>query len=728
MLCDYQHIGAGLRATAVRMAGIAVCVLLLALGLLLRAAPNAHADTRAPGPVDVYVVVAPLLDWSDINAEDTPALYGLVETCAVGNVVSKTNVDYAAWEENESVHYRFFEKDRAAAVEYAVADILSVMDNNDSLVITSSASFMRFEEELFGEDLFILKDVSDNGLLTSGTTRQTGLITSYDAEDAVNALVECPQRNPASLRISLLSSRTSADARLAQLARSASMAESLALSKDQFAMRFAICFMLALACSAVLLFLHIRRTQGLLKYLLPFARVLWIVTLSMPLATFLMFPLLPSLMNAEIALDYCMFTTACISLVVLIVALVVNWRGAYVFILVATLATLLLDQLTGGALSLGAYLSYSPLLSWRYYGIGNEGAALLYGAWLVFFGLLLTWRKDERSSQMLRKWVFPFGTIVVMVVIALPWLGANFGVVLWGSISAYVAWRLFQGKRITAKSVIGIVCVAVCCAAAVLFLDTTFNGESHMGGQIDFATDAWVSQLIVIFKDVGQLGIDTLTYSPALSVGFVALMAFMLVLIVKQPGAYKEFWRDVPDCRRACIACLVAALVMLLVEDSGILMPSLLFLYPISNLVWMLCDYHSWHIRGVLMRRWRKELEENSFAIAGAAKKAKAGAASEEDLAFDEDDLDVFDEDGFDDAVTAGDVCDESASAAGGGEGDARAEATSDDDGRERHAHAEATSDDDGHAGDAHAEAASAAEGPDEEKQDAACCLAASEA
>ena len=42
---------------------------------------------------------------------------------------------------------------------------------------------------------------------------------------------------------------------------------------------------------------------------------------------------------------------------------------------------------------------------------------------------------------------------------------------------------------------------------------------------------------------------------------------------------------------------------MFLFEDSGILMPALLLLYPLSGLMWFVCNFHSWHIRSFIKER-----------------------------------------------------------------------------------------------------------------------------
>ena len=173
--------------------------------------------------------------------------------------------------------------------------------------------------------------------------------------------------------------------------------------------------------SAVLLFLDVRIQPAFLEHFLPAMRILWIIVLAFPLATYLMFLQLPSLTNAEITFDFFAFMVMEISFLCIIVALVFCWFYSLLLLFGGTVATLLIDQLLGGFMTVTGYLSYAPIEATRYYGIGNEGASLLFGSWIMLSALLLN-RARERNNlaHQFKTWIFPTATFFMILVIAAP--------------------------------------------------------------------------------------------------------------------------------------------------------------------------------------------------------------------------------------------------------------------------------------------------------------------
>lgn len=78
------------------------------------------------------------------------------------------------------------------------------------------------------------------------------------------------------------------------------------------------------------------------------------------------------------------------------------------------------------------------------------------------------------------------------------------------------------------------------------------------------------------------------------------IVAFLAFLRWGKPGAYQQFWDENPEFTGAYTALMVTAVLMLIIEDSGILMPALVLLYETAGLIWLLCNKHSWHIRNFI--------------------------------------------------------------------------------------------------------------------------------
>ena len=545
-----------------------------------------------------YLIICPNWEWKDVSEAYTPSLYEFLYAHTSANMIEDGVANWWELWDYESLHTMLLMDASHTDLDEVLRRVLASLKTGDTLVVTNSMAFAGIEPTEEKYSTVMIKDASGKGLLRSSTTRHMGLITTEDGVNALRALIVDPeQRFPADLTIYPFSELMPTKTRLDILTHDACAAQALQQSQPTFVIVFAGLLVLAIILTAVLLFLEMRIRPRILAYLLPACRILWIFELSIPLAAFLMMLQLPTAPDAEIALDYFWFVTMEVSLVCIVIALVFRWSLAYMAILLATVVTLTLDQVFGGPLSAGSYLSYAPIEGVRFYGIGNEGAALLFGAWVMLVSFYLTRRPFTPLAQALRKWLYPVLSLVVICVIALPWLGANFGVIIWGTVGIYVSWRLFNTARLRKREVIAAIGVAGCMALCVLVLDTTFNGESHMGGQIDIFSGQFIIQIFIMFENVARLSFDTLAYSPPMAVVFVALMTFLIVLTVKQPGPYAKFWADHNEFHGAYNALLVSALLMLLVEDSGILMPALLTLYPLSGLMWFICDYHSWHIR-----------------------------------------------------------------------------------------------------------------------------------
>lgn len=564
------------------------------------------SDDTSDNPVgEVYLVVAPSFSWEDIDNDNTPNLQRLAGRYACANVIAEDKVDVYALDANPRFHYVRVNSTKAREIDLRVAEIYEKLGPNDSLFITSSPYLARIDAyALPGYGALIMVDAGDNGLLTSTSTHRSGLVTSSNVSNAIAHLLEAPQVKPGNVSIYAFTDSYGALARTKQLARENSIAVSVDESRDEFIAVFVAIMAVVFSLSIVLLFLDIRIKPTSLQHLLPATRLLWIIALAIPLATFIMFLQLPSFTTAEIAFDYFSFAAMEIAFICIIVALVFRWTYALFTMLGLTILVLVADQLLGGPMTATGYLSYSPMGATRYYGMGNEGASLLFGSWVTLSALLLNQVKRERFLRIFKHWIFPLGSLFIFAVIAAPWWGSNFGVIIWGTVGLIIAASMFKGRHFSWMMVVCLTLIAALLAFIVLVLDTSFETESHLGTYAStLQSDAWWMVVPEVIRNMLSLSWNTITFSPALAVGFFIILGFMIMLRVRQPGGYRKFWEDNQAFASGYTALLVTAIIMLFVEDSGILMPALLLLYALAGLVWLVCSSHSWHIRRWVARR-----------------------------------------------------------------------------------------------------------------------------
>jgi hypothetical protein len=551
-----------------------------------------------PGVGNVYLVNIPNLTWDDIDNETTPTIQYIAGNYTVANVIEGEKVDIYHYEQCDRFHYVSIDSTSLEDADDYVERIFNNLTEHDSLIITSSPSLSTNTYDVTGYSVLIMVDGGDNGLLESNTVRRAGLLTSANVGDIIDDLLVDRQTHPANVYTSFVSWSMGAQARTSTLSRENSIVISIAESTDFYIMLLVISASIALAASLVLLFLDARRQPAFLEHFLPAVRILWILVMSIPLAAYLMLPQLPVGTTSEITIDYLFFTIMEISFVCFIIALVLRWTYAFIFMLGLTVFVILIDPIIGGPMTFTSLLSYDPIQNVRYYGIGNEGAALAFGAWIMLSAFILNRANPERrATQRFKKWGFAVGSLVVIFITAAPWLGANFGVIIWGLVTAIFAWAMFNGIKPTWKQVFVLVILAGAAAYGVLWLDSTFNMESHMGTTADTLHESWYTAVFTLAIDMLRLSWNTLTYSPLLSVAFFAVCGFLVWIRKAKPGPYRKFWEDNQPFAAGYAANLVCALLMLLVEDSGIVMPALVLLYDVTGLLWMVCNFHSWHIR-----------------------------------------------------------------------------------------------------------------------------------
>ncbi len=546
---------------------------------------------------EVYVLVAPGLSWQDITASDTPTLYALAGTHACANVVVDAIYDLSVYQGAGNFHYAQLNGYSLQEIDEYVSTILQDMGSADSLVITASPAFAQTPFEARGYTPTIVADAGDNGLLTSTTTTRSGLITSSDLNGAICALVQVAQRHPGAVSVYGLSNFLNTTNRVSTLSHADSVALAIQDSKPYYFTFFVLLMGLTFALSITMTLLEIKIRPTFLNFLIPVTRILWVVAIAFPLASYLMFVQLPPVVTPTIALCFCFAWLAALSFIALLIGFMCRWLYSLLFLFLITAVTLIGDQLLGGPLTACGYLSYSPLDITRYYGIGNEGASLMFGSWIMLSALLMNRFPDRAFIKPFKLWIFPLVSVFVITVIAAPWWGSNFGVLIWGSVGAIVAWLLFNERKVTWKAVAVMVVVSALLACSVLFLDTTFNAESHMGAQMSSLNGGWFRDIFLVVCDMVRLSWNTVVFSPFLAACFLFIFFYLIWLRVAKPGPYAQFWKRNIPFKAAYVALLITSGLMLFTEDSGIFMPALLLLYAMAGFIWLVCDLHRWHLR-----------------------------------------------------------------------------------------------------------------------------------
>jgi hypothetical protein len=332
-------------------------------------------------------------------------------------------------------------------------------------------------------------------------------------------------------------------------------------------------------------------------------RLLALVAGSLPVATYLagLVPWesfgapVPAMAAAVVVAD----------LLVAAVAALGPWRahplGPPLAIVVITLATLILDVLTGSNLELNGLFGYDAIVAGRFTGYGNLSFGLLSVSALLVTAAVATLvgrrARPERARRATWGTVVGLG-LVTVAIIGAPGLGRDFGGVLSALPGFLLLALLLVRARITVVRMALILGAAVVAVGAVAYLDWLRPAaeRSHLGRFVEqvLTGEAWT-----VVSRKGAANLDILLGSPLAKMLPVALIA--AVWLVRRGGLLRSRHGDdgavigpaglpMGDAFVVRAALLAGALSLALgaaVNDSGVALPATAAALLVPLLVWL---------------------------------------------------------------------------------------------------------------------------------------------
>ncbi len=231
----------------------------------------------------------------------------------------------------------------------------------------------------------------------------------------------------------------------------------------------------------------------------------------------------------------------------------------------------LVDLVTGAHLEWNSVFGYSPTIGIRFVGQGNLTFAQLVGAAVLFAGLM-AWRVPPPWGRRIAIGVLA----VTVVVMGAPWWGTDFGSVL-SAVPAFalMSWLLL-GRRLTARSVVAIVGVAVGAVVAVGLLDLLrpADDRTHVGKFfVKLFDDADAATLVIRRKASENLSV--LGHS-VLLVALLVVAALVAYLWFVRPRSLRTVAAQVPTAGATALGLVVVATLGFLLNDSGVTIPGMM--------------------------------------------------------------------------------------------------------------------------------------------------------
>jgi hypothetical protein len=311
--------------------------------------------------------------------------------------------------------------------------------------------------------------------------------------------------------------------------------------------------------------------------ILTSTRVVALLGGAAPVATFLA-NLVPwwQASHAAPALLACVLGAAAL---VTAVSLAGPWRqtvtGPGLVIAAITALVLGYDAMSGSDLQMNAFMGYTALVGGRFYGFGN----MAFAVFAIASILTAAWLTEVMPAARVRLQTAAVCAIglVAMVIDGTPGWGSDFGGVIAIVLGTVVLALLIAGQRISVVK-LGVTALAgAVIVLAMAFADSLRPAETHLGKFWDqlVAGEAWG----VIGRKFGAM-LHSFGYWPFTVVAIGALLFLYLVLarpLSWRAAALDRAYQQSRSLRPALMAGLTVAIVGMLMNDSGVEIPALVF-------------------------------------------------------------------------------------------------------------------------------------------------------
>jgi hypothetical protein len=234
-----------------------------------------------------------------------------------------------------------------------------------------------------------------------------------------------------------------------------------------------------------------------------------------------------------------------------------SFSGALAWVALVTAALVILDAAAGGALERFSTIGYNPATGTRFYGVGNEYAAVLAGSLTLGLGVLACRRRPSAALLAV------VGGVAVLA-LGLPTMGADVGgsVALglaFGATAGLVRGEGWRGALLWAAG--GFALAATLFLASGLLFPEVSHGSQAAGGG-------------------GGLG-EILIRKLAMSLGSLLQPVLLLLLVLGSAVTYAGWRRARGKALAAGIpGAVVAAIASGVLNDSGLIAALFALMYP----------------------------------------------------------------------------------------------------------------------------------------------------
>jgi hypothetical protein len=435
----------------------------------------------------------------------------------------------------------------------------------------------------------VISGVGWSGYLTSDSTQRPGLVTNLDVTATTLKSLGLPRPvkvlgNP----MRTVAAPADLEARVAFLDRMNRTAVAFDSAKPRVVNAFVALTVIVLLLGAVVLVRARYWGAAAVRRWVTGLQIALLAVLSLPAASWLLFGWLRWPVTVGQAVGALLATSLAILVLGCLLMFRAPMRVPVAALSLLTSAVIVVDQWFGAPASFTNFFGYSPLLAARFYGMGNEAAAMLFGSSIVGIALLFDEWPDSRRTALGKRVGIPLLAVVVLSAAAAPFWGANIGVAIWGVVGFGLAWVLMNGHHVSGKTVLWLFFTVVAVILAFAAIDLFGGGaQTQLGRALTSAEQGGWIELWNIVARKAETNMRVLTHTNWAYI-LIATLAFLGFMRWRPQGDFAGTLTENPDFADAITVSLVAGLVAYFTEDSGIVIPALEVFYVGVGVVWLM--------------------------------------------------------------------------------------------------------------------------------------------
>jgi hypothetical protein len=429
-----------------------------------------------------------------------------------------------------------------------------------------------------------------SGRLTSSSTQRPGLVTNLDvAATVLDAFGIDPPVQILGNPMTSDATNDSLSARIADLTAMDRAAMAIDFARARVVNGFIGSTLIVLLMSTWLLIRANKWSAAAARRGAVASRVALLGVLSVPLASLVMFIVDRHPEDSPTAVFMLIVVTAAIWAALLVLRRFSPLHVPVAVVSLVTTAVILVDQWTGASWSFTSFLGYSPIMAARYYGIGNEGAAILFGAVLLGLAFAFDAAPESRATAFARRWLLPALGLLVVVTSAAPFWGANVGVAAWGIVGFAIAWALMNGHPVSWRLALASLLIVVVLVAVFSYIDLAGESgkQTHLGRAWQSAGAGGLGELWLIVQRKAETNLRVLLHTNW-SFILIGMLAFIGFMRWHPRGEFAHTLQDNPHYSAAMAAALLGGLAAYFTEDSGIVIPALIMLYVGAGILYLM--------------------------------------------------------------------------------------------------------------------------------------------